>query len=74
MAKRHGHNANGIPANQTISISSSIPGDLNGDGVVNGADLAELLAQWNTNGVADLTGDGVVNGADLASLLAMWTN
>ncbi len=64
----------GISANQTISISSSIPGDLNGDGVVNGADLAELLAQWNTNGVADLTGDGVVNGADLASLLAMWTN
>lgn len=63
-----------VPVNQTISISSSLPGDLNGDGVVNGADLAELLAQWNTSGAADLTGDGVVNGTDLASLLAMWSN
>ncbi len=47
--------------------------DLNGDGVVNGADLAALLAQWGTAGPADLNGDGVVNGADLATLLANWS-
>jgi len=48
------------------------PADLNGDGVVNGADLAALLIQWGTNGPADLNNDGVVNGADLATLLTNW--
>ncbi len=62
-----------VPVNQSMTISSSLPGDLNGDGVINGSDLAALLAQWNTNGSADITGDGVVNGSDLAALLAMWT-
>lgn len=46
--------------------------DLNGDGLVNGADLAALLSQWGGDGPADLTGDGVVNGADLANLLSNW--
>ncbi len=49
------------------------PADLNGDGVVNGADLAAMLAQWGGAGSADLDGDGVVNGVDLAQLLASWT-
>jgi len=48
------------------------PADLNGDGVVDGADLAALLIQWGTNGPADLNNDGVVNGADLATLLTNW--
>ncbi len=49
------------------------PADLNGDGVVNGSDLAGILAQWNNNsGPADLNGDGAVNGIDLAALLALW--
>jgi hypothetical protein len=48
-------------------------GDLNGDGLVDGADLATLLSQWNTDGSADLNDDGAVNGADLAALLANWT-
>lgn len=51
----------------------TLPADLNGDGVVNGADLAELLAQWGGAGTADLDNDGVVNGADLAQLLASWS-
>lgn len=56
--------------------------DLAGDpDVVNGADLAQLLAVWypNTGGnppvfgnPADLNADGYVNGADLATLLANW--
>lgn len=50
-----------------------LPGDLNGDGFVNGADLASLLANWNQPGASDLNGDGTTNGADLATLLANWT-
>ena len=49
------------------------PADLNGDGVVNGADLTILLSGWGGRGLPDLNGDGVVNGADLAILLSDWT-
>ncbi|MFO0873931.1 MAG: hypothetical protein U0575_08175 [Phycisphaerales bacterium] len=46
-------------------------GDLNGDGVVDGADLGILLAAWD--GVeGDLNGDGSTDGADLGILLAAW--
>lgn len=53
--------------------------DLNGDGVVNGADLALLLSAFGecpspliAQCLGDITGDGVVNGADLAKLLSAW--
>lgn len=50
--------------------------DFNGDGTVDGADLATLLASWgacaNPPCANDLNDDGVVNGADLATLLANW--
>jgi len=49
------------------------PADLNGDGVVDGADLGILLSLWGTNDpLADLNGDGVVDGADLGILLSAW--
>ena len=49
-------------------------GDLNLDGVVNGSDLAVLLAFWglSQSPVGDLDGDGTVGGADLAILLGNW--
>ena len=49
-------------------------GDLNGDGVVNPADLAELLAAWGPNPKhpADLDGNGSVGAEDLAVLLGVW--
>jgi hypothetical protein len=47
-------------------------GDLNGDGVVNGADLGELLSNWGNAGAGDLNGDGSVGGADLGELLSAW--
>ncbi len=51
------------------------PGDLNGDGMINGSDLATLLANWGGSlSIADLNGDGIVNGTDLAGLLAAWGN
>ena len=49
-------------------------GDLNGDGVVNGADLGILLNAWGQSGVpADLDGNGLVDGGDLALLLTNWS-
>ncbi len=54
------------------------PGDANGDGLVNGADLSVLLSQFGQNvppGTgADFNGDGVVNGADLSVLLSNFGN
>jgi len=53
-------------------VQATCPADLNGDGVVNGADLGALLQQWGTSGSADLNNDGIVNGADLGLLLSAW--
>lgn len=54
--------------------TSSILGDLNDDGVVNGADLSIMLGDWGLpGGPADLNQDDVVNGADLSILLGNWT-
>lgn len=60
----------------TLGVQS-IVGDLNDDGVVNGADLAILLGAWGPcppkgDCIADLNDDGVVNGADLAIQLGNW--
>ncbi|MEY4943972.1 MAG: Dockerin type domain [Planctomycetota bacterium] len=58
--------------------AGSCVGDLNLDGVVNGADLGLLLGAWGacsggTPGcIGDLNLDGVVNGADLGLLLGAW--
>lgn len=49
------------------------PSDLNGDSLVNGADLAILLSAWGTNGNGDINGSGTVDGADLATLLSSWS-
>ena len=49
--------------------SCGIPGDLDGDGDVDGGDLATLLNSWGQGGPADLNGDGTVDAADMAVLL-----
>lgn len=51
------------------------PGDLNGDGIVDVADLLILLSAWGAcvgDCPADLNGDGVVDVADMLILLANW--
>ena len=49
------------------------PGDLNGDGGVDGGDLGLLLAVWGTSDpAADLDGSGTVDGGDLGLLLSAW--
>jgi hypothetical protein len=58
-------------------ICGVVPGDLVPDCIVDGADLAALLAAWGPCPAksacpADLNGDGQVGAADLTILLASW--
>jgi len=60
---------------RAIALSDPLPGDLNGDTYVNGADLGGMLADWGKCAgpcQSDLDGDGSVNGADLGTLLSNW--
>lgn len=60
----------------TLELSPTpftIPGDVDGDGRVNGNDLSILLASWGGTGAADLDRDGTVGGGDLGLLLTGWT-
>ena len=63
-------------AGEYIILDESLapcPTDLSGDGVTDGADLAELLSFWGPGeSLVDFNGDGVVDGADLAQMLASW--
>lgn len=54
---------------------AAVPGDLDGDGTVAGADLGLLLGAWGacTGCAADLDGDGSVSGIDLGLLLGAWS-
>ena len=64
----------------SISISAVNQGcaeDITGDGVVNAADLAQLLGKWGRCPCpgccpSDFNDDGVINAADLATLLGSW--
>jgi hypothetical protein len=51
---------------------TSCPGDLTGDGMIDGADLGLLLGNWSQDGAGDLNEDGIVDGADLGLLLGAW--
>ncbi len=57
----------------------AVPGDVDGNGVVNGLDLTAVIAAWQTtpgdplwNPAADLDGSGVVDGADLTEVVSNW--
>ena len=74
----------GVNVLNVLTGPDNPPGDLTGDGVVNGIDLGILLANWSIPATApgcagatpcasDLNGDGFVNGIDLGVLLANWT-
>lgn len=53
--------------------SAEVPGDTDGDGDVDGGDLAYLLGAWGLNDpAADFDGSGVVDAQDLAALLGNW--
>ena len=68
--------ANSLQKFDNVSLTSVDVGDLNFDGVVDGADLGALLAAWGPCGAGcefDLTCDGAIDGADLGILLANWS-
>ncbi len=64
----------GAAERQTPSRTDLLPGDLDGNGSVDGADLAIMLGDWGGYDQAiDLNGDCMVDAADLAVLLGGWT-
>lgn len=67
-----------VAVNQRLVLESPALCDLNGDGVVDAADLGELLAAWGdvtTSPVrkADFDNNGTVDGSDIGILLGAWT-
>jgi formylglycine-generating enzyme required for sulfatase activity len=64
-----------LVAMTTRPAMGQCPGDLTGNGVVDGLDLAGVLSAWGTQGGelgGDVNGDGIVAGADLAFVLGAW--
>ena len=63
----------GVLARRT-AVTCTAPGDLDGNGVVDGADLTLLLGDWGgcSGCSGDLDGNGTVDGRDLARLLGAW--
>jgi hypothetical protein len=62
--------SNGVPD------SCECPGDVTGNDLVDGVDLAAILGAWGTDGQnqydCDIDNDGIVNGQDLAFVLGGW--
>lgn len=54
-----------------------VPGDVNGDNVINALDLSTLLRNWNltnqTRAQGDVNNDGTVNALDLSTVLNNWS-
>jgi hypothetical protein len=48
------------------------PGDANGDGVIDGLDLAKVLGGWG-QAEGDVNGDGITDGSDLSMVLGNWS-
>ena len=63
-----------------LETSSSLTGDLNGDGYVGSGDLDVIRANWGSDVLpgslldGDPSGDGIVNAADLDIVRANWEN
>lgn len=57
----------------TLPAPCLLDADINGDGIVDTADLGILISQFGTLGPeADVNGDGVVDTADLGQLISMF--
>ena len=59
----------------TIELEAGVPGDLDGDGIVSGADVGIMLVQWGPctgDCSADFNDDGIVDGGDFGILLTYW--
>ena len=50
------------------------PADLTGDDLIDGSDLALVLAHWGSDEASvDINDDGTINAEDIAFVLASWT-
>jgi formylglycine-generating enzyme required for sulfatase activity len=62
-----------VVAMTTRAAMAQCPGDITGNGLVNGADLGLVLAAWGSDGSdepgSDINADGQVNGADLSFVI-----
>ena len=61
----------------TLEVLPFCAADITHNGLVDGVDLAIILATWGTNGDqggfnSDVNGDGIINGTDLATILGAW--
>ncbi|MFO0912585.1 MAG: serine hydrolase domain-containing protein [Pirellulales bacterium] len=73
----------GIETTQILPQTPSVPGDLDGDGDVDSADILEFLENWtgalepgigdHDASTGDLDGDGDVDSNDILELLENWT-
>ncbi len=63
-----------VSAGAVLTVEGACPADLDGNNVVDGADLAVMLTAWGACAqcASDITGDGTVGGEDLAVLLGSW--
>lgn len=63
----------GLEQQIMVPVPPLCVGDINGDGAVDGGDLALVLGNWaSPGGAADLNDDGIVDGGDLALVLGNW--
>ncbi len=70
-----GNTSSGGGGYTSTSTNTPLPGDINGDGVVNILDFNALLVQWGQTGPnlsADLNHDGVVGILDFNILIIHW--
>jgi len=63
-----------------LGLPMGVPGDVDGNGVVDGLDLTAVITAWETgpgcalwNPLADLDGNGIVDGLDLTAVISNWT-
>jgi hypothetical protein len=68
-----GYGTSAVTTADQFTFSAGLAGDANGDGIVNGQDLALVSSNWLTHGPAgDVNSDGIVNGQDLAVISSNW--
>ncbi len=53
------------------AVPPACPADFNGDGMIDGSDLATVLGGWGTSS-GDCNGDSTTDGSDLAVVLSAW--
>ncbi len=68
------NDGDGVYDDADSDCAAACPEDINGDGVIDLADLSALLQNFGASGVGDINGDGVVDLADLSMLLSVFGN